>query len=61
LTGSTITNERSALATERWWFAGRTVLRCEGPIGAFEVGTGSTSYAELVRTLFDDSAGDIAR
>ncbi len=58
MSGSTITEERTASATaERWWFAGRTVLRGEGPIGAFEVGTGSPEYVEPVRTLFDGTSG----
>lgn len=57
MSGSTITEERTASAAERWWFAGRTVLRGEGPIGVFEVGTGSPEYVELVRTLFDGTSG----
>jgi len=42
----------------RPWFAGRRVLRGDGPLGAFEIGTGTPAYAELVLALFADRPGD---
>jgi hypothetical protein len=51
LTGLTIAGRRQARFSERWWFAGRTVLLVECPIGRAEIATGTDELLTLATKL----------
>ena len=46
-----LTSSRRSTPTEKWWFAGPTVLIGSGTVGAVELGFGSDDYVEIARDI----------
>lgn len=51
LSGLRPTGRRPARPSERWWFAGHSVLRYDGPLGEYELAAGSDGYLKLAEQL----------
>lgn len=51
LTASTVVDIRDARLSERWWFAGSSVLLTDGPAGPVEIAAGSEAHLTLAGEL----------
>lgn len=61
LTGTRAVGIRPARPFERWWFAGRDVVQCDGDLGGVELGFGTAAEAASAARVLAHDPGDGCR